>query len=153
MKYRRNNIKFLRWKAKSLVLEAKPGPSAYHDLCGFWITEYIGTKRKVSFPLHNTYFACILTPDMINFSCSSVRGVHTRRKQGISVRLMQYACWWSVPPIPPERMINHAATHLSALNRLQPAGRMERKELSFTLHQRNTETASPPRLAVSCSAW
>ena len=41
---------------------------------------------------------------------------------------MQYACWWSVPPIPPERMINHAATHLSALNRLQPAGRMERRE-------------------------
>ena len=29
---------------------------------------------------------------------------------------------------------------------------MERKELSFTLHQRNTETASPPRIAVSCSA-
>ena len=53
---------------------------------------------------------------------SSVRGVHTRRKQGISVRLMQYACWWSVPPIPPERMFNHAATHLSALNRLQPRG-------------------------------
>jgi len=28
----------------------------------------------------------------------------------------------------------------------------KRKELSFTLHQRNTETASPPRLAAFCSA-
>ncbi len=29
---------------------------------------------------------------------------------------------------------------------------MKRIELSFTLHQRNTETASPPKLAVSCTA-
>jgi len=29
---------------------------------------------------------------------------------------------------------------------------MERLELSFTLHQRNAETVSPPRLAVSCIA-
>jgi hypothetical protein len=37
-------------------------------------------------------------------------------------------------------------------NAFFPGRGMGRMALSFTLQQRNTETASPPRVAVSCTA-